>query len=354
MSSLKTVATEADALFNSRQSQMPSGVETLTRGLDLDSTPTLHVAITFFDSSSSKHRSSRLKPDQPLAKEVYQRVRFRKPAKLRSKLDRWGQLASVLKGLCAIDWMRLEITVFSNALPERFEGIEAMLLCFPQAQFRVAHVDDGTLDHPYKLAWSHRQVLPQIVAAMGEKDMYLYLEDDEAFSAHNLKYFNSMLKLTSTRGLIPSFMRVEFHETGRYWVSSDLVTSAIDARSPSFEIPDLNITFIELPNPYCGLFLLDQALAVEFTDSPVFAEATNNFRDWGIRERAASGLLYHNPPEGFQARGVVAFYTDSGLPVGGALVHHLGNVYANDETMGYGNFRVDRDMLYLLSQPNVR
>jgi len=249
--------------------------------------------------------------------------------------------------------MRLEITIFSNAAPDRFEGIRAMLLCFPHAQFRVAYVDDGILDHPYELAWSHRQVLSQLVATMGENDMYLYLEDDEAFSAENLKYFNSMLRLTSARGLIPSFMRIEFNETGRYWVSSDLVTSASHALPPSFEIPDLNISFIELPNPYCGLYLLDRTLAMEFVASPVFVEATNHFRDWGLRERAASGLLYHNPPEGFNTRGVVAFHSDSGLPVGGALVHHLGNVYANDETMGYGNFRVDGDMLHSLSRSAV-
>ena len=314
-------------------------------GQKLDSTSVLHVSITFFDSSSSKHRSSRLVPGQPVHKELYQRIRFRKPAKLRSQLNRWSQLATVIQGLCTIDWMQVRITLFSNAPPDKFDGIAKMISCFPHATMQTFHVDDGKLDHPYELAWSHRDVLSQLVMGMGDGDMYLYLEDDEAFTAQNLKYFSAMRSLTSPKGLIPSFMRVEFNEAGRYWVSSDLVTRTSDIPLPSFKEPRSNIIFVELPNPYCGLYLLDRPLALEFINSPVFFKETSIFRDWGLRERAASGLLYHNPPDGFSVRGVVAFYADTGLPVGGALVHHLGDVYANDDSMGYGNFRVDRNML---------
>jgi hypothetical protein len=118
------------------------------------------------------------------------------------------------------------------------------------------------------------------------------------------------------------------------------------------------LRFVNLPNAYQGMYVLDRPLAVEHCRR---SPARDPWRsralvDWGIRERAAAGPILDHVPVGFRSRNVVpvGVKPDGGYELDRrcTLVHLPGN-YTRGAHPDFGIIRVS-EMFAAGSRPGAR
>lgn len=302
----------------------------------------LHVAISFYSDENSRNRH-RFQPShlKDVPRTYLRNVKQFEWTRIKSKLDRWSQLATVIRHLSLIPVARLKLEVYTNAPLTDMSGFGSILNRARGQSFHPIHVDISMLEHPYMLTWEHRHGVGRFLADAGNKDLFLYLEDDEVFTHANLVQFQSSREPLKEVGLIPSFLRIEFAQSLKKWVSTDLSHRVSLSQAPHLRDMESRRLFVGLPNPYCGMYMLDKELAGEFVDSEAFFEVRSRHLGLGTRERAANGLNGVNIPEGFGARGLVEFDPDDLHPTQGSLIQHLGDVYGNSRQIMFGTIPID-------------
>lgn len=96
--------------------------------------------------------------------------------------------------------------------------------------------------------------------------------------------------------------------------------------------------FINLPNPYQGMYLLDRELMGEFLRSPA---VNPDYGVWNIREKAAQGLTFVAVPKGFYSRNLTGYLRKQGLPDPDCLVRHLPANYTHSPQYVAGKVPVE-------------
>jgi len=190
------------------------------------------------------------------------------------------------------------------------------------------------LGHPFLLTWSHRDVFREQISNYSH---FLYTEDDILFTKKNLDYWIESREILRKTPYIPSFFRYEVNSEGEY-VSTD-VTKPQSLQSHIFYSKDK--IFINLMEPYQGMYLMDKKLLIEL----LFTNASSpDTGIWQIREKASQGLTFWNVPEGAYSRMLVGLDHHHRISHN-AMVHHLPNNYANDSEIPLGSLPV-KDILY--------
>lgn len=189
------------------------------------------------------------------------------------------------------------------------------------------------LGHPYLLTWSHRDIFREQISSGSGHSHFLYTEDDLLLTRQNLDYWLKAREVTRTTHFIPAFFRYEINNRGET-VSTD-VTETQALTSHLLKVKET--TFVNLRQPYQGMYLMDKELAIEFLFSDASSPDTGI---WGIREKAAQGLTYWNVPSGAYSRMVVRL--DQRMRIhSDARIHHLPNSYANNPGTPYAKLLVD-------------
>jgi hypothetical protein len=159
---------------------------------------------------------------------------------------------------------------------------------------------------PWFLAWEHKNSLRYAVAESSDSSIFLCLENDSLFTESNLRYFLQYKDDLAKFGLLPSFLQTEYSN------SSDQFFAVSVFENEKLSLEDLpkvqveNVLFIQLPNPYSGLIILDKVQARRYVESPAFTEfESRSLTWWDIGARAAMGLQFIDVPEGFTSRNVV-------------------------------------------------
>jgi SEC-C motif len=211
---------------------------------------------------------------------------------------------------------------------------------------RLAVVAD--LPHPYLLTWAHKRLITdEFLAFEGEYTHFAYIEDDERLSFENFAYFLAAREMLRDAKLLPGFLRTEWSTKRQLYVNQDNIEPIVVADRPFVCRGDYIL--IEPPNPYCGAFILDRELALEYVRSrsfdpylcssvipiPVFG---------GVRERAAMGLTFEAPPRPFVSRVVVPVSLRTRTAPSCALLPHLPNNYADVATTLHG--KIDMNELF--------
>lgn len=180
---------------------------------------------------------------------------------------------------------------------------------------------------PWNLVWEHKDLLRTDFLKGNRNSLYLYIENDMLFTQQNLDYWISNRTKLDDYGLLPSFMRVEYLVDSDSWVAIDQFKhEQIDPN----DCPGVTLgkqRFIQLPNTYSALYLMDMQLVREYLDSNAFLRETS--RDliwWDLGARASMGVQFINVPQGFTSRHVIEL--NNGVISKGALVHHLPNLYS--------------------------
>ena len=184
-----------------------------------------------------------------------------------------------------------------------------------------------TLGHPLLLTWSHFPVFKDLL-----KDdsftHFMYLEDDTLITRQNMSYWIEGRELLRPCGLIPSFLRVEKKINDDQWFSSDCPHPFYIYALPRIQVKE-NLGFINLPELYQGMYLMDRELMFEHLNGPSYSP---NSGVWGIQEKAAQGVTFANVPKGFTTRNLIPYRLDTCQVDECCLIHHVPNNYAQPES----------------------
>jgi hypothetical protein len=180
----------------------------------------------------------------------------------------------------------------------------------------LLHVHE-TLQHPFQLAWKHRQ---HVLSLRNKFDVFMYIEDDML-----IPYLNYVNYLTTFNLLypdfVPGFARVEMDSQGFMYNTDNQKPCKY---SKSMVVSKENKIFIQLDNPYHAFWIAPRHL--------ILRETVRSFYDNSSisREDAASRL-----PWSANNRILVELtgeYEVSKL----CFAYHLTNKYVNDVNSLFG------------------
>ena len=188
--------------------------------------------------------------------------------------------------------------------------------------------------NPRALTWRHKDLLLQDFDAIREAYTHvIYTEADILFTFGNFRYWLSYRRTVRPYGLLPAFLRTEYHPTAHCYVPSDFF-------GPVY-VPHLGhvvegpFALVNAPNPYNPLYILDRELLDEYVTSRSYQQdGSSGLCNWGLPERAAMGLCLEHVPPGFASRYVIPVgLADNRVP-SWAWIGHLPNNYAaNPESL---------------------
>jgi hypothetical protein len=244
-------------------------------------------------------------------------------------VGRLESLADVLQALSEFSVALLEVVIVTNAIDEGETAILRRLAVEIMGEGRATICRVDGLEHPFDLAWHHKQVLAARFPgdAVSGFTHFVYLEDDIRFTFANFEYFLTAREHLRGAGLLPAFLRTEWSRDAAGLVATDCFWPVYVPVQPCRGAGEM--CFINMPNPYNPCFVLDRELAREHLASPASDRvASSRLVAWGVRERAAMGLCLDNVPKPFRWRYVVPLSTASGGVPPSARVRHLQNTYA--------------------------
>jgi hypothetical protein len=245
-------------------------------------------------------------------------------------------LDRVLRNLADFDVRRIHVTIVTNAENAK-ECTSIDTLCrnyFGVVDYTIEsfpNCEPGTL-----LTWKHKPLLAAAVADSRRCfSHFIYVEGDIGLSYRNFQYFTEHADALRERGLIPSFLRVEF---------SDGTIRSCDAEWTTVApvlVRLLDCTFASPRSPYCACFIMDRLHVSEYLSSRSFDyKLSEGLCSWGVPERAAMGLCWEKPPPGFSHRYVLP--VDLGLrPLPYCEVPHMPANYASIAVSPYGKIPVE-------------
>lgn len=213
------------------------------------------------------------------------------------------------------------VTIVTNTKnPEELKKLESVIA---GKGFDFQFFIPDVLGHPLLLTWAHFPVFKELLKD-GSFTHFMYLEDDILITRKNMMYWVEGRDLLKPFGLIPSFLRVEKKVNSDRWFSSDCSHPFYIYALPRIEVKK-NLGFINFPELYQGMYLLDRELLQEHLGGPTYSP---NAGVWGIQEKAAQGVTFANVPQGFTTRNLVPYKVDSCQVDDRCLIHHIPNNYA--------------------------
>lgn len=201
-------------------------------------------------------------------------------------------------------------------------------------------VSPTLLGHPFLLPWCHHDVFRKVLATDPSVTHFMYLEDDIEVRRPNIDYWLRGREELRPHGLIPSMLRYEIRPGDGAKVAVDVTRVVSVSDMPQIRIkPDY--LYMNMPNPYQGMVLLDRELMAEHLSGP---SSNPDFGPWRIREKAAQGVTFWQVPDGFIARNAVGIR----LRANAASVSNIGTTSATTTSIvnaGANQFEVDPDCL---------
>jgi hypothetical protein len=231
----------------------------------------------------------------------------------------------------------VDLTIVTNASSE--EDLDQIKAVVEGKARQYSVFTPVGLGHPFLLPWVHFHIFRRLFEDPSFSH-FLYIEDDILITRENIVYWMESRELLRDFEFIPSFLRVEKKRGAEDWYSSDCIQRFQINSLPRIQIRE-DLLFVNLHTPYQGMYFLDRALMSEHlsgkSSSPDFgiideAIQPQTLRFWGIREKAAQGLTFHNVREGFISRNLIPYKLKSHEIDKRCLIHHTPNNYANQLT----------------------
>jgi hypothetical protein len=191
------------------------------------------------------------------------------------------------------------------------------------------------IGHPYLYTWIHRELFRRDFEE-GAVSHFLYLEDDIRFGRDNLEYFLENEEALGKFGLFPGFLRYEVDDAGTQFATDVLRPESVQLLPRV--IKNSRYLFLNLRNPYQGMYLMSRSLFTEFVASDAF---TPDEGRWGIRERAAAGLTFEKVPQDCFSRNFVGYVLGEGFD-SRCMIHHVSNRYAKDKGSRWASIPVSQ------------
>ncbi len=252
------------------------------------------------------------------------------------KEDRIAFLRKVVENISIMD-INYEIFVFTNS--HGMENIKQLREVFSSLKINNYKILSPTyLGHPFLLTWSHLSIFREVFESDTSASHFLYLEDDICISKDNINYWLKSREDLREKNLVPSFLRFEIAELSTQKFVTDITRVTSIRKLPKHWV-NKDYIFLNFPEPYQGLYMMDRELMDEFLRSKA---AIPEYSKWGIREKAAAGLTFVNVPRGFKSRNCVAYSIKEKSIISDSLVHHISNSYVNDPKTKLGKLKLEK------------
>jgi len=247
-------------------------------------------------------------------------------------------LDDVLGALASYPVSERNIVVFTNTVEKpQQDSVRSLFEKHRLIENRDARLAvEAHLSHPYLLTWAHKRLITnEFLKSDGRYTHFIYIEDDECLTFENFAYFLAGREMLRSAGLLPGFLRTEWSAVRQLYVNQDNIEPVIVAERHFVCRGDY--IFVECLNPYCGAYILDRELALEYAASRSFDPYHSNLvSPWDIRARAAMGLTFESPPAPFFFRVVVPASLITRTAPNCAWLAHLPNNYADVMTTAHG------------------
>jgi hypothetical protein len=271
------------------------------------------------------------------------------------QINRMVYLSRLLESLGNLNTKSLTVNIFTNsnsavqAISELGFQVNLKFHVYPQYnkmnQLNNSPWKENDPKSPWNLVWEHKKFLSDDYKKGNKNSLYLYIENDLLFTQKNLEYWlEHKTKLNKFR-LIPSFMLIEYSQKLNKWVPINLMAEGgVDTTSCPKIKANKNL-YLQLPNPYTGLYLLDQQMLKVHLNSSAFLKSdSKKLTWWDLGARAASGNQFIGVPKGFNSRNVITLDSQTLIPAPGVLIHHMPNLYT--KTLGLEAEGLDLDRVF--------
>lgn len=243
------------------------------------------------------------------------------------------------------DWVSLAKRVRVYIVTNNPSNQDVQAFVKENSRLDIELVTPNLLGHPYLLTWIHRELFRRDFEE-GLVSHFLYLEDDIRFDRENLEYFIENEEALRGISLFPGFLRYEVDAAGTKFASDVLRRESIQLLPRVFK--NSRYMFLNLRNPYQGMYIMSRELFAEFVSSDSF---TPDEGRWGIRERAAAGLTFEKVPQDCFSRNFVGYIPDQGFDPR-CLIHHVSNRYVKDKHSRWARIPVSR--IIESNSPSIR
>lgn len=234
----------------------------------------------------------------------------------------------------------VDVTILTNAQDAQRQARIRALFSDPAVDVQI--MTPTLLGHPKLLTWCHRPVLKDRFNRDASVTHFMYVEDDICVQPHNIAYWLQAREKLRAHRLIPSFLRYEELVPGAARYSTDVTRRLALRELPQIK-PSPNYAYLNLPQPYQGMYLLDRELMQEHIEGPSWDP---NFGPWGIMEKATQGLTFEAVPSGFTSRNLIGFDLTAGQIDANCLIHHTPNNYVHDPRSKFGKVLI-RDLIMM-------
>jgi hypothetical protein len=226
----------------------------------------------------------------------------------------------------------LDLCIFTNTENEE----DHLLIRELSDDFKPQIFVPSLLGHPYLLCWAHLAIFRSRFLNDTTISHYLYLEDDIEIRKENIVYWLNAREHLRGYNLIPSFVRYELLQGDPNPFSVEITKRFSLEQLRTIKYSE-KYYYINLPNPYQGMYFLDRELAKEH----FFGKSSSpDYGIWNIRERAAQGLTFLNVPKNFFSRNLVGYDFSKKCIDSNALIHHLSNNYVNNPNTKSGKIYI--------------
>lgn len=260
-----------------------------------------------------------------------------------SELRYWGDMSSISNLAIAVTFFyKKDRLIFLDTISDRFQSLADRVHIYLVTNTYITEENNSIiavlknknvpfsihrpklLGHPYLLPWCHFELFRSLLNNDPSVSHFMYIEDDTLVTCHNVEYWLQGRLDLKEHGLIPSFLRYEKNDNGDFYIV-DIIRQAVFDSAPKIYMND-GYCYMNMPNSYQGMYLLDRELMVEHMSGP---SSNPDSGRWHIRETATQGLTFAKVPAGFTTRNLVGFFTDSFTVDPRCLIHHTANTYVS-------------------------
>jgi hypothetical protein len=260
-------------------------------------------------------------------------------------------LFQVIRALCEYHVEALDIVVVTNVdhdaplkqIRDLCAPLFTPLPMRPKATRTLSIESFPKLADPWLLPWSHKRLIAdRFLNSESAYTHFIYVEDDVQLSFDNFCYFLRYREMLKGTGLIPSFQRVEYNDAdNRLYLLDQIGVADLGSRNC------VNLdgyAFVNPDYPFNAMFVLDRELALEYVESASFDRERSKVvkPDWDVACRAAMGLCFEPPPQGFSMRSVIPVDPATRTVPAWSWVYHLPNNYAKDRLKPFAKTPIDQ------------
>ena len=217
-------------------------------------------------------------------------------------------------------------------------NIPSLLRDLEASSYQLKILAPKLLGHPYLLTWCHQRIFRDRLKEDSTTSHFMYIEDDIVIIPENIEYWLEGREALRAIGLIPSFLRYERSAHNSEMFATDLTRKVNPLIAPKAYVNGKDYAYINLPQPYQGMYLLDRELIEEHLSS---SSSCPDFGSWPIREKATQGITFLNVPRPFSSRNVIGYSISNKTIDRRSLIHHAANNYVDDPLSQLGKVPIN-------------